>query len=298
LPDIALSIALRHHLSMRLFFLTALTMVAFAANSVLNRAALADGDMSALQFSAIRALSGAIILICLVFARPNGLTRLCAGSLAGSASLALYLIGFSMAYRTVDSGVGALVLFGGVQVTMFAGAVLSRESIPLTRWVGAMFALSGLAFLVWPTGGNSPSLTGTLLMVSAALGWGIYSLLGRGVKDPLAATTANFIGASLPVIAAVLLFESNIIPPLGFPVVLAIISGALTSGLGYALWYQLLPQLRTTIAAVAQLSVPIIAAAGGALFLGEITGFRFWIATALVLGGIALSLLPKRQPHG
>ncbi|WP_039019081.1 DMT family transporter [Halocynthiibacter namhaensis] len=280
---------------MRLFVLTALTMIAFAANSVLNRAALTSGDMTALQFSAIRALSGAMILLCLVLLRGNGIARLRVGSFMGSASLALYLIGFSLAYRNVDSGIGALILFGGAQITMFAGAVFTRENIPLTRWIGAGCALGGLAYLTWPTGASAPPVLGSLLMTAAALGWGGYSLIGRGVKDPLAATAANFLGALVPVLIAVLVFERTVLPPVNSAFLLAVVSGAITSGLGYALWYQLLPQLRTTIAAVAQLSVPIIAASGGAFFLSEGIGPRFWVASALVLGGIALSLLPTRQ---
>ena len=280
---------------MRLFLLTALTMIAFAANSVLNRAALVDGEITALQFSAIRAVSGAFILIVLILMQSRSLSRLRAGSVTGGGMLALYLVGFSIAYVHVDSGVGALILFGGVQVTMFSGAVFARESIPLQRWAGAAFAFVGLAILVWPTGYSSPALNGVLLMGIAAVGWGIYSLLGRGTKDPLAATSANFIWACIPVLCAVFLMDGSKLPDMSPVILYAILSGGITSGLGYALWYQLLPQLRTTVAAIAQLSVPVIAAAGGALFLGEVTDIRFWIASFLVLGGIALSLLPSRQ---
>ncbi len=281
---------------MRLFFLTTLTMMAFAANSVLNRAALVTGDMTALQFSAIRTVSGALMLLILILWQSKNLARLRAGSFAGGAMLALYLVGFSIAYTHMDSGVGALILFGGVQITMFGGALVARETIPLQRWIGAVLAFGGLAVLVWPTDYAAHWVHAEIFMVLAALGWGIYSLLGRRAKDPLAATAGNFIYACLPVCVALVLLNGVRVPDLSLSLFYAILSGAVTSGLGYALWYQLLPQLRTSVAAIAQLSVPLIAAAGGVIFLSETTDSRFWIAAFMVLGGIALSLLPSRKP--
>lgn len=280
---------------MRLFLLTTLTMMAFAANSVLNRAALVTGDMTALQFSAIRTVSGALMLLILILWQSKNLARLRAGSFAGGAMLALYLVGFSIAYTHMDSGVGALILFGGVQITMFGGALIARETIPLQRWIGAVLAFGGLAVLVWPTDYAAHWVHAEIFMVLAALGWGIYSLLGRGAKDPLAATAGNFLYACLPVGLAFLLLGSIRVPALSESLLYAVLSGAITSGLGYALWYQILPQLRTSVAAIAQLSVPLIAAVGGVIFLSETTDSRFWIAAFMVLGGIALSLLPSRK---
>lgn len=280
---------------MRLFLLTSLTMMAFAANSVLNRAALVTGDMTALQFSAIRAMSGAMMLLVLVLWQSGNLGRLRAASITGGAMLALYLVGFSIAYTHMDSGVGALILFGGVQITMFGSALIARESIPLQRWVGAALAFAGLVVLVWPSDYSGSWMHAEIFMGLAALGWGIYSLLGRGAKDPLAATAGNFAYACLPVGVALMMLDGLRIPELTIALFYAVLSGAITSGLGYALWYQLLPQLRTSIAAIAQLSVPLIAAAGGVIFLSEATDNRFWVAAFLVLGGIALSLFPSRK---
>ena len=268
---------------MRLLLLTALTMVAFAANSVLNRLALEGGAAGPASFAAIRLVAGAAMLALLAGWRSGGLRwRTGAG---GPAALALYVLGFSFAYVTLQTGVGALILFGGVQVTMFAGAVLGREAVPLRRWLGAGLSFAGLMYLMWPVGGAA-------LMAAAALGWGIYSLIGRGTRDPLAATAANFLWA-VPAGVAVWLFVRDGATAAG--VALAVLSGALTSGLGYALWYTVLPALGATRAAVAQLTVPVIAIAGGIVFAGEALSLRVVLASALVLGGVAWSVMPGRM---
>lgn len=275
---------------MRLLLLTALTMLAFAANSVLNRWAVGPGHIGAVEFAMIRVLAGAATLAVLVrwqrggFAWP-GLR----GRLAGVAGLTGYLVGFSLAYRGLDAGTGALVLFGTVQVTMFAGAVMSREAVPARRWAGAGLALCGLALIAAP--GTVAPLP-LALMAGAGLGWGVYSLAGRGAADPLAATAWNFL-LSLPLVLPVGVV-AGMARPDATGVALAGISGAVTSGLGYALWYRVLPQLGAARAAVAQLSVPVIAALGGAVLLAELPGPRFWLAAVLVLGGVALASLPYR----
>ena len=275
---------------MRLLLLTALTMVAFAANSVLNRLALEGGAAGPASFAAIRLVAGAAMLALLAGWRSGGLRwRTGAG---GPAALALYVLGFSFAYVTLQTGVGALILFGGVQVTMFAGAVLGREAVPLRRWLGAGLSFAGLVYLMWPAGGTAPDLGGAALMAAAALGWGIYSLIGRGTRDPLAATAANFLWA-VPAGVAVWLFVRDGATAAG--VALAVLSGALTSGLGYALWYTVLPALGATRAAVAQLTVPVIAIAGGIVFAGEALSLRVVLASALVLGGVAWSVMPGRM---
>lgn len=277
---------------MRLFVLTALTMLAFAANSVLNRWAVGPGHIGAVEFAVIRLLAGAGMLAALVMWQRGKLAwpgrR---GRVAGVAGLSVYLIGFSLAYRALDAGTGALVLFGMVQVTMFAGALLSGEAVPLRRWAGAALALGGLALIAAPGGAGLPPVP-LALMAAAGIGWGVYSLAGRGATDPLAATAWNFLLA-VPVVLPLGLV-AGFAKPDATGLVLAVLSGAVTSGLGYALWYRVLPQLGAARAAVAQLTVPIIAALGGAALLAEAPGLRFWVAAALVLGGVALASLNYR----
>lgn len=279
---------------MRLILLTTLTMIAFAANSVLNRLALVDGVMGPAGFAVIRLMAGAVTLTALKYARdkthaPQMRAPKRAGikGAIGAGSLALYVLGFSFAYVSLPAGVGALILFGGVQVTMFTGAVVLREPIPRPRIFGAALAFSGLIWLLWPGGGSAPPIAGSLLMAAAALGWGVYSLLGRGVVDALATSSLNF-ALAVPLGLLVFTFLPDQIT--GYGAVLAILSGGITSGLGYALWYQILPQLGATRAAVAQLSVPLIAMAGGLMFLNEVLSLRFVIAGLLVMAGVWISM--------
>lgn len=274
---------------MRLFLLTALTMLTFAANSVLNRWAVGPAHIGAVEFAMIRLVAGAVVLAALVLWQRGGLAWPGAkGRAAGVLGLAAYLVGFSLAYRGLDAGTGALVLFGMVQVTMFAGALLAREVVPARRWAGAGLALSGLALIAAP---GAVPLAPVMLMAAAGIGWGIYSLAGRGSVDPLAATAWNFVLA-VPLVLPLALAGVEV--PNATGVVLAVVSGAVTSGLGYALWYAILPRLGAARAAVAQLTVPVIAALGGAALLAEPPGWRFWLAAVLVLGGVAWASLPYR----
>jgi drug/metabolite transporter (DMT)-like permease len=274
---------------MRLAALTALVLVAFAANSILNRLALAGGDIGPAAFAALRLGAGAAVLSLLVVARGGRVPLAGPGRAIGAGALALYMIGFSFAYLTLDAGLGALILFGGVQVTMFAGAVLGGEAVPLRRWAGGGIALAGLAALLWPAGAGAPDPAGALLMAAAALGWGLYSLAGRRAADPLAATAANF-AVALPVALAALAVARDAAGATPLGIAAALVSGAVTSGLGYALWYAVLPRLGASRAAVAQLAVPVIAVAGGVAFLGEAPTARMLVAGAVVLGGVWLSL--------
>ncbi len=273
---------------MRLLVLTTIVMLAFAANSVLTRFALAEGAIGPSAFAIVRVVSGALMLAILVYWQDRRVFDLGEVSALSAGSLTLYVLGFSYAYVSLDTGVGALILFGGVQITMFAGAVLARDHVPVARWIGAAVALGGLAYLLAP-GSQAPGFSGTLLMAAAAIGWGYYSLYGRGVARPLQATAGNFLLAIPVAIAVGLLFwDSAAAQPNG--IVLAVISGAITSGLGYALWYKVLPQLQATVAAVAQLTVPVIAAAGGIVFLGEGLSLRFVVASVMILGGVAVAV--------
>lgn len=275
---------------MRLFLLTALTMLAFAGNSVLNRMAVGPGHIGAVEFALIRLVSGAAMLGLLLALRGRVWPGL-AGRGPGVLGLLVYLFGFSYAYRGLDAGTGALILFGAVQVTMFAGAVLAREAVPARRWAGAGLALAGLSLMALP-GASAPPLAPVLLMAGAGLGWGIYSLAGRRAADPLAATAWNFL-LSVP-LALLVALASGLVMPAAQGATLAVISGAMTSGLGYALWYALVPQLGAARAAVAQLTVPILAAMGGAILIAEAPGWRFVVASLLVLGGVALASLNYR----
>jgi len=278
---------------MRLFLLTAMALTAFAANSVLNRFAVGTGQIDPVSFAVVRLLAGAAILALLV-----GLRAVLAGGVVwpgwpgrvpGVLGLTVYLFAFSLAYVALDAGAGALILFGAVQITMFAGALWSREAVPRRRWTGALMAFAGLVVLMWPGAGVALSPLHAVIMALAGVGFGIYSLAGQRASDPLAATAANFVLAvPLGLVAGTLLG----VMPVGATsvgVVSAVVSGAVTSGLGYALWYVVVPQLGAARAAVAQLSVPVLTAVAGVLLLGEAVDARFVLAAGCVLGGVALA---------
>ncbi|KIC46852.1 membrane protein [Ruegeria sp. ANG-S4] len=280
---------------MRLFLLTAMTMCAFAANSVLNRLAIDGGFSDPAGFAVIRILTGALVLSLLVLWQGGHLPVLNKRRLVGAGSLSLYMIGFSLAYLTLDAGLGALILFGVVQVTMFALAALTGAKPTTRQLAGAGIALVGLAYVLWPSGAVQVDAKGAVLMTSAGIGWAVYSLVGRSEPDALSGTAANFV-AALPVTALVLFSLGSSWQMTAMGYVLAALSGGVTSGLGYALWYRVLPQLAPAAAAVVQLSVPIIAIAAGVVLLGERASLPLLLGTALVLGGIALAVarLPRR----
>ncbi|WP_417718413.1 DMT family transporter [Salipiger sp.] len=281
---------------MRLFLLTSLTMLAFAANSILNRAALSSGGIGPEAFGTIRLWSGAIVLMALALIKGRGDAMRGPGRIAGVGGLLLYIYGFSAAYVALDAGLGALILFGTVQVTMFAGAIAAGERPGPARWLGAVLAFGGLAWLLWPGDETAPSLWHGGLMAAAGFGWGAYSLAGRRARDPLASTAANFVmAAPLGLLLGAVMLPGSNMTLSGGGIVLAVVSGAITSGLGYALWYSVLPRLPGTVAAVAQLTVPVIAAGGGAALLAEAPSPRFLFAALVVLGGVAVSVLPMRR---
>ena len=278
---------------MRLILLTFITMTAFAANSLLNRAGLAGEHIGPASFALVRVIAGALVLWVLIAVNAKGLPQRRKVDWTAVLSLVLYLVGFSFAYLALDAGLGALILFAVVQVTMFAGAVLAQEVLPTRRWTGMAVSLVGLTILVWPSGGTRMDPTAIVLMVLAAVGWGVYSLVGRRAAAPLTATAWNFVYAAPFVLVASLPFVA-VENASAIGVVLAVTSGALTSGLGYALWYRVLPQLGASTGALVQLSVPVIAMLAGVLLLGEVLSLRALLASALVLGGIAIGLLPRR----
>jgi drug/metabolite transporter (DMT)-like permease len=278
---------------MRIFLLVAFTMTAFAANSILNRIGVARFGMDPMAFAVIRTLAGAAMLAILVLLRGSGGLALWTRKRgAGALALAVYMIGFSWSYLTLGAGLGALILFAVLQVVMFGWAVVEGQRIPVIRWLGASVAMVGLVVLLWPGGATAVPLAGAFAMVLAGVAWGAYTLLGRGEADALASSAGNFILCS-PMVAVVLLWSGGGAVTMPGAVV-AVIAGAVTSGLGYALWYRCLPQLATVTAAIAQLSVPVIAVGAGVVLLSEPVTARIIIAGILVLGGIAISLKPVR----
>jgi drug/metabolite transporter (DMT)-like permease len=276
-----------------LALLTAVTMVAFAANSVLNRLALADGGIGAVDFAAVRTAAGAATLVSLSILAGSAWRR--DMRIPAAAALTVYMVGFSLAYLSLDAGSGALILFASVQITMFGGALIAHEAVPRRRWTGTAVAFAGLLVLVGRVEIAAGEVFAAVAMAAAGVGWGVYSLIGRGASDPLGATAANFVLA-LPVVGAAALLGDGA-PATGRGVWLAIVSGAVTSGLGYALWYRILPRLERSVAAISQLSVPILAAMGGVVVIGEPITPRLVLSAALIVGGVTLGTVGLGRPR-
>jgi drug/metabolite transporter (DMT)-like permease len=285
----------------RLALLTFGALVAFAGNSLLCRAALRTPGFDPANFTVVRLVSGAVALVLLV--RPVGRIHRGAGSWTAATALFVYAAGFSWAYLRLSAGTGALLLFGAVQATMNLAGWVSGERFKLHQAAGLALAFSGLGVLVAP-GLSAPPLAGAILMLGAGVAWGIYSLRGRGNRDPLGETAANFLRAAGLALGAigVLLAVS---PEAGraaheagrlrlLPLVYAGVSGALASGVGYAIWYTALRSLSATRAALVQLAVPGLAALGGILWLGETFTPRLGFAMILILGGIGIGVIERR----
>lgn len=278
---------------MRIFLPTSLTMVAFAMNSVLNRAAVDGGHADPSAFALVRVLAGAVVLggiLAFRGGRPDVRNRRRWG---GAVALAVYMVGFSVAYLSLDAGLGALILFGTVQISLFLHAALTGAAPDRQQVAGAAVAFAGLVLALWPSGGAPTALAGAGFMLAAGIGWAAYTVAGRGARNPIAVTATHFL-LCLPMLVLVLLGADLQMDAAGWA--LSILSGGVTSGLGYALWYHVLPDLPGARAAVVQLSVPIIAILLGAGLLGETIGLRVVIAAALVVGGIALALRPQSVP--
>lgn len=280
-------------MSPRTLLLTSLAMLAFAGNSLLCRLALRETAIDAASFTAVRLLAGACTLWLLLQLRQN--RQAPAGSWAGAVALFTYAAAFSFAYLQLDTGVGALLLFGAVQLSMLLWGLLRGERLGLCASLGTALATAGLLALLLP-GASAPPLLAALLMLLAGVAWGAYSLLGRGQGNPLAVTAGNFLRAT----PLALLLALAVLPQLNWDgpgLFYALLSGALTSGVGYAIWYSALPGLHASQAATEQLSVPILAALGGSLLLGEALTLRLLLSAVAVLGGIAL-VLSARQRAG
>lgn len=280
-------------MSPRTLLLTSLAMLAFAGNSLLCRLALRETAIDAASFTAVRLLAGACALWLLLQLRQN--RQAPAGSWAGAVALFTYAAAFSFAYLQLDTGVGALLLFGAVQLSMLLWGLLRGERLGLCASLGTALATAGLLALLLP-GASAPPLLAALLMLLAGVAWGAYSLLGRGQGNPLAVTAGNFLRAT----PLAVLLALAVLPQLNWDgpgLFYALLSGALTSGVGYAIWYSALPGLHASQAATVQLSVPILAALGGSLLLSEALTLRLLLSAVAVLGGIAL-VLSARQRAG
>lgn len=279
---------------MKFALITILTLLAFAGNSILTRMALVDGSIDAANFAAIRLGAGALFLLVIVRGASMKIPKINAISLWAAASLLVYMIGFSFAYLNLNAGLGALILFGVVQITMMIGAALTGKPFRPLQILGGVIAFCGLLILFQPSS-TGFSLVSGLLMTLAGIGWGIYSLIGRLSSAPLPATAINFTLA-FPIALLIAIFWPYHDAFTLRGVLLAVASGAITSGLGYTLWYSILPKLTPAIAAVLQLSVPILAMIMGAIFLQEHLSLSEVISTALVLSGIAISIWAGRTP--
>jgi drug/metabolite transporter (DMT)-like permease len=282
-------------LTPRALAITTAAMLAFAGNSLLCRLALKDTSIDPASFTAIRLISGAAILLLIVRVKQQSIAPLQNGSVLSAFMLFAYAAAFSYAYVSLGAASGALLLFAAVQGTMLVAALWHGDRASRPEWIGWLLAGAGMLCLLLP-GADAPAAGGTALMLAAGIAWGIYSLRGAGSATPLLATAANFLLA-LPFLLLLL--------PLALPrtasgqgILLAASSGAVTSGLGYVLWYAALRNLRAMQAALVQLSVPAIAAIGGVTLLSEAVSARLLLAALLILGGIAVALLykPRTSP--
>jgi drug/metabolite transporter (DMT)-like permease len=285
------------------FVLTVLALVAFAANSVLCRLALGGEAIDPWSFTVVRLGTGALVLVALTVRRRRTLST---GSVSESGSvdrwsnwkraayLVLYALPFSLAYVSLDAGTGALLLFGAVQLTMIALGLRAGERPRLMEWLAFLGAAGGMVYFVLP-GVTAPDPLGAALMVASGVGWGFYSIAGKGAGDPAVTTADAFWRAALVVVPAITLVFT-LLSVTSYGLLLATVSGALTSGIGYVIWYAALRHISATRAALVQLSVPIIAAAGGVAFLAEAVTPRLVIASVVILGSIALGVAARRTP--
>ena len=274
--------------ALRLGLMTTLAMLAFAGNSLLCRVALGQAGMDAASFTAIRLVSGAVMLWLLL--RVHSVQVAGRGNWPSALALFTYAAAFSFAYEHLTAATGALVLFPVVQATMIGHGLWSGERLRALQWTGLAIALAGLVALLLP-GVTAPPLHGALLMALAGLAWGVYSLRGRGVGNPAAVTAGNFLRATVPAVLLLVVFARQAsLDAVG--VAAAIASGALASALGYVIWYSVVPRLAAAQAASVQLGVPVVVALGGVVLLGEPLGLRVTVAALAILGGIALVLRP------
>jgi drug/metabolite transporter (DMT)-like permease len=277
----------------KIFFYTAFALVCFAFNSILCRLALKSDEIDAASFTTVRIVSGAATLFLIFWFFGKKDAESAKGNWLSAFFLFAYAVCFSFAYVNLTIATGALILFGSVQATMIFAAIASGERPKILEWIGLLGALGGLIYLVFP-GLSAPSPAHSALMVLAGVAWGIYTLRGRKSTNPLADTTGNFLRAAPLAIASALPFLANIHSSQK-GIVFAILSGAIASGLGYSVWYAALRFHTATRAAILQLSVPLLTAVGGVIFLSEEIAPRLIVAALLILGGIALAIFAKKK---
>ncbi|MEO8033820.1 MAG: DMT family transporter [Acidobacteriota bacterium] len=272
--------------------LVGLALTGFAANSLLCRVALrAPAAIDPVTFTSVRLFSGAVVLALLARVWKRAATP--RGNWRSALALFAYATAFSIAYVRITAGIGALLLFAAVQLTMFAAGLRAGERLRLLQWLGFAMAVAGLVILSW-RGVTAPDPLAAVLMASAGVAWGVYSLRGRGSTQPLADTAGNFARAvPMALVGTVIALRSVHVSVPGL--LLAIASGALASGIGYSIWYAALPRMTATSASIVQLAVPVIAAAGGIAFLGEQPTFRLMLATVTILSGVALAVFARRR---
>ena len=286
--------------AIRLTLLTMVTMLCFAGNSVLCRLALRQTSIDAASFTTVRLVSGALMLTLLVYGRHHFRSVVSAsssrfngfgGNWLSALALFVYACAFSFSYHKLSTGIGALLLFGAVQATMILTGLWLGERLNTRQVIGLLLALTGVIAILSPSL-DAPPLGSALLMLASGVAWGVYSLRGRGVADPTGETAGNFLRAALmsALLSGVLLAQQRL-DALGL--LYALLSGAVTSGLGYAIWYAVVPRLSRTRAATVQLSVPVLAALAGVLFVQEPITLRLLLTSTAVLGGIALVVLNK-----
>ncbi|MEZ8312092.1 DMT family transporter [Vibrio splendidus] len=299
---------------MQTVIITFITLVAFAANSVLCRWALMDQTIDPLSFSIVRIISGALTLLILLTLSSHSKSReelvnndksvetklKLPFQFTSILSLLVYMFGFSFAYLELGAGLGALVLFVAVQFTMIAAHLLAGNRMSLLEWCGCLLSVSGLVYLLMPTDStSSPDITSIILMALAGVGWGIYTLAGKKSTNALQSTTANFAFSSLVILVLVslLLVIPNVASQISITeqgLIYAILSGSVASGVGYSLWYYVVKKLDTVVASIAQLSVPVIATLGGVLLLSEPVTMQFIISSTVILLGISLVLVAPK----
>ena len=273
---------------------TLLALIAFAANSVICRAALKEKLIDPSAFTVIRLVSGAAVLILLVYFRHlKKNTKRSKGSWISAFMLFMYAAAFSFAYVSLDTATGALIIFGTVQITMITYALFKGYKMQGTEWLGMFLAFLGFAYLMLP-GAQAPPILGAIIMTVSGIGWGMYSVLGKKSKNPLEDTAYNFL-RSIPFLLFILYFLLNEQNYAVEGILLALLSGIVTSGLGYTIWYMALKGLTTIQASIVQLSVPVLAGIGGFLFLNEVISLRLWVSALLILGGILLLNIKKSR---
>lgn len=280
---------------MKAVLLTALALLAFAGNSILCRMALGEASIDAGSFTSIRLISGILTLLFIWKIKGGVSTRAesVRGSWYAAAMLFVYALTFSYAYIALDTGTGALILFASVQLTIILRSVLKGEKLHVAEWLGVFIAFAGFIYLVIPNV-STPSLTGFVLMSVSGIAWGFYTLAGKGSENPLADTTFNFFRTlPLALLCLALTFKFAALSAEG--VVLAVVAGSVTSGIGYTIWYMALRDISALQASVVQLLVPVIAAISGWVFLEEALSLRLALASAAILFGILMVILARQK---